>query len=108
MADVVISRAGANAICELLALKKPNILTPLPAASSRGDQLLNAASFEAQGYSIVLNEDDITTNLLVDKVHELYFNRQNYVEAMSRSHQMDAINTIMLLINEAANKSHTQ
>ena len=107
-ADIMISRAGANAICELLALKKPNILIPLPAASSRGDQLLNAASFEAQGYSIVLNEDDITTNLLVDKVHELYFNRQNYVEAMSRSHQMDAINTIMLLINEAANKSHTQ
>ena len=108
MADVVISRAGANAICELLALKKPNILIPLPAASSRGDQLLNAASFEAQSYSIVLNEDDITTNLLVDKVHELYFNRQKYVEAMSRSHQMDAVNTIMSLINEAANKSHTQ
>ena len=108
MADVVISRAGANAICELLALKKPNILIPLPAASSRGDQLLNAASFEAQGYSIVLNEDDITTNLLVDKVHELYFNRQNYVDAMSKSHQMDAVKTIMSLINEATNKSHTQ
>ena len=104
MADVVISRAGANAICELLALKKPNILIPLPAASSRGDQLLNAASFEAQGYSIVLNEDDITTNLLVDKVHELYFNRQNYVDAMSKSHQMDAVKTIMELINAAADK----
>ena len=104
MADIVISRAGANAICELLALKKPNILIPLPAASSRGDQLLNAASFEAQGYSIVLNEDDITTNLLVDKVHELYFNRQNYVDAMSKSHQMDAVKTIMELINEAADK----
>ena len=85
-------------------LKKPNILIPLPAASSRGDQLLNAASFEAQGYSIVLNEDDITTNLLVDKVHELYFNRQNYVDAMSKSHQMDAVKTIMELINEAADK----
>ena len=104
MADIVISRAGANAICELLALKKPNILIPLPAASSRGDQLLNAASFEAQGYSIVLNEDDITTNLLVDKVHELYFNRQNYVDAMSKSHQMDAVKTIMELINAAAEK----
>ena len=104
MADVVISRAGANAICELLALKKPNILIPLPAASSRGDQLLNAASFEAQGYSIVLNEDDITTNLLVAKVHELYFNRQNYVDAMSKSHQMDAVKTIMELINAAAEK----
>lgn len=104
MADVVISRAGANAICELLALKKPNILIPLPAASSRGDQLLNAASFEAQGYSIVLNEDDITTNLLVDKVHELYFNRQKYVEAIGRSHQMDAVKTIMDLIDHAVEK----
>ena len=59
MADLVISRAGANAICELLALKKPNILIPLPSSSSRGDQLLNAQSFEAQGFSIVINEDDL-------------------------------------------------
>ena len=49
MADVVISRAGANAICEILALKKPNLLMPLPAGSSRGDLILNAASFETQG-----------------------------------------------------------
>ena len=45
LADVVISRAGANAICELLALRKPNILIPLSAAASRGDQILNAESF---------------------------------------------------------------
>ena len=50
MADVVISRAGANAICELLALKKPNLLIPL-VSGSRGDQILNAKSFEAQGFS---------------------------------------------------------
>lgn len=100
MADLVISRAGANAICELLALKKPNILIPLPAASSRGDQLLNARSFESQGFSIVIDEDDLTTELLVDKVHELYFNRQNYHDAMARSGQMDSISTIMSLIEE--------
>ncbi|MDE5588142.1 MAG: undecaprenyldiphospho-muramoylpentapeptide beta-N-acetylglucosaminyltransferase [Acetatifactor sp.] len=100
MADLVISRAGANAICELLALKKPNILIPLPAASSRGDQLLNARSFESQGFSIVIDEDDLTTELLVDKVHELYFNRQNYHDAMSASGQMDSISTIMKLIEE--------
>ena len=69
MADIVISRAGANSICELLALKKPNLLIPLPAASSRGDQLLNAASFEAQGFSIVINEDDLTTELLVTNIN---------------------------------------
>lgn len=101
MADIVISRAGANAICELLALKKPNILIPLPAASSRGDQLLNAKSFESQGFSIVIDEDDLTTNLLVDKVHELYFTRQTYSDAMSRSGQMDSIATIMKLLEEA-------
>lgn len=102
MADIVISRAGANSICELLALKKPNLLIPLPAASSRGDQLLNAASFEAQGFSIVINEDDLTTELLVAKVHELFCNRQSYHEAMSRSGQMDSIRTITRLIEEAA------
>ncbi len=100
MADVVISRAGANAICELLALKKPNILIPLPASSSRGDQLLNAKSFEAQGFSIVINEDDLTTDLLVDKVHELYFTRQTFRDAMNRSGQMDSIKTIMKLIED--------
>ncbi len=102
MADIVISRAGANAICELLALCKPNILIPLPASSSRGDQLLNAASFEAQGFSIVLHEDDLTTSLLVEKVNELYANREKYFEAMDKSGQMDSISTIMELICEAA------
>ncbi len=104
MADIVISRAGANAICELLALRKPNILIPLPAASSRGDQILNADSFEKQGFSIVVHEDDLTTQLLVDKVHELYENRQKYTEAMKGSGQMDSIPRIMELINEAAGK----
>ena len=104
MADLVISRAGANAICELLALKKPNILIPLPTASSRGDQLLNAASFEAQGFSIVINEDDLTTNLLVNKVHELYENRADYTEVMKNSGQMDPIPKIMQLIEEVVAK----
>lgn len=102
MADIVISRAGANAICELLALRKPNILIPLPAESSRGDQLLNAQSFEAQGFSIVISEDDLTTELLVDRVHELFCNRQSYHDAMGQSGQMDSIRTIIRLIEEAA------
>lgn len=102
MADLVISRAGANAICELLALKKPNILIPLPAASSRGDQLLNAKSFEAQGFSIVIDEDDLTTDMLADKVHELYFSRHTFRNAMGKSGQMDSIKTILRLIEDAA------
>ena len=102
MADIVISRAGANAICELLALRKPNLLIPLPSSGSRGDQLLNAASFEAQGFSIVINEDDLTTQLLVNKVQELFAHRREYTETMGKSTQTDAIPKIIALIKEAA------
>lgn len=100
MADIVISRAGANAICELLALKKPNILVPLPAASSRGDQILNARSFEAQGYSIVIDDDDLSGRLLVEKVHELYAQRNSYMEAMNKSQQLNAVSVITAIIDD--------
>lgn len=100
MADIVVSRAGANSICELLALKKPNLLIPLSAHSSRGDQILNAKSFEAQGFSLVIDEDYLTENLLVEKIHELYFTRQTYSDAMSRSNQLGSIKTITDLIEK--------
>lgn len=104
MADVVISRAGANAICELLALQKPNLLIPLM-AGSRGDQILNAKSFESQGYSKVLMEDDITTQLLVDSVHELYFNKKIFIDAMSNSHQKNSIKNILNLIEQTVTEA---
>ncbi|MCI9386142.1 MAG: undecaprenyldiphospho-muramoylpentapeptide beta-N-acetylglucosaminyltransferase [Lachnospiraceae bacterium] len=105
MADIVISRAGANAICELLALRKPNLLIPLPAHASRGDQILNAKSFESQGFSMVADEDYLTAVTLTEKVHELYFTRQSYVEAMQNSKIKDSIETITALIEETVNSS---
>ena len=95
-------KSGANAICELLALKKPNLLIPLPASSSRGDQILNAKSFEAQGFSMVVEEEGLTKEILVDKVQELYASAQKYRENMTHSGQMDSIQTILQLSNEAA------
>lgn len=102
MCDIVISRAGANAICELLALKKPNLLIPLSAAASRGDQILNANSFKEHGYSSVLSEENVTPESLLTAVNELYANRSKYIEAMSASKQSDAINHIMALIKETS------
>ncbi|MCR5232391.1 MAG: undecaprenyldiphospho-muramoylpentapeptide beta-N-acetylglucosaminyltransferase [Lachnospiraceae bacterium] len=99
LADIVISRAGANAICELLALKKPNLLIPLPSASSRGDQLLNAQSFRKQGYSMVLTEDELTDDILLKMIDELYENRNRYIKSMEESRQNNAIETITSLIN---------
>ena len=102
LSDIVISRAGANAICELLALQKPNLLIPLSANASRGDQILNARSFEHQGFSKVLEEETLTNELLLDTVHELYDNRQQYVTAMQQSSQQTPIETIIQLIESAS------
>lgn len=105
LADIVISRAGANAICELLALRKPSLLIPLPASSSRGDQILNAKSFESQGFSMVADEDDLTPYTLVEKVHELYFTRQSFIDAMQNSSQRNSIATIIGLIENEVKKA---
>ena len=73
-ADLIISRAGANSICEILALKKPNILIPLSASASRGDQILNARSFEKQGFSKVLEEEHLTDDNLLNTIQDTYHN----------------------------------
>lgn len=100
--DLVVSRAGANAICELLALRLPNLLIPLPLAASRGDQLLNAASFETQGYSIVMQEENLDEDSLIDALNDLYQNRDTYIKKMESSSQYNAINSIIKLIEENA------
>ena len=100
IADLVISRAGANAICELLALQKPNLLIPLTSKSSRGDQLLNARSFESQGYSIVLEEDSLSIERFVSEIHQLYRNRNHFIEVMKNSTQTDSASIILSLIQD--------
>lgn len=97
-ADLVISRAGANAICELLALKKPNLLIPLPLASSRGDQILNAESFERQGFSYVLKEEEMTVSSLLDAIHFVESKKGDYIDAMKKSSQADSISMIVDLL----------
>ena len=101
-ADIVISRAGANAICELLALRKPNLLIPLSRNASRGDQILNARSFERQGFSLVLEEEELTTNSLLEAVHSLYANKDSYIDAMKQSTQQDSIQTILALLEKVS------
>ena len=102
LADIVISRAGANAICELLALRKPNLLIPLSAKASRGDQILNARSFERQGFSLVIEEEELSKDSLLQAVQNLYDNRSTFMDAMRSSGQQDSIDTIIGLIEEAA------
>ena len=100
MSDVVISRAGSNSISEFLALKKPNLLIPLSAKASRGDQILNAQSFEKQGFSIVLQEEDMTYVSLEKAVRSLYNDRQKYIKNMENSHMSDGVKEVIKVIKK--------
>lgn len=97
-ADLILSRAGANSICEILALRKPHILIPLSAAASRGDQILNAHSFEKQGFSTVLEEETVTDDTLYQAIQNTYQNRQQFIDAMNQSPLSDAVGTVINLI----------
>lgn len=95
MADMMLSRAGANALAEIVALKLPNLLVPLSKETSRGDQILNANSMMKQGYSLVLQEEELTPETLMTNIHELYKNLNNYKASMMRSMDTSGTEKVM-------------
>ena len=104
LADVVVSRAGANAICELLSLKKPSVLIPLSLAASRGDQILNAQSFDKSGYAKLLMEEDLTDETLLEAINHVYNKKDEYIRAMECSTKHDSITLIMNMIEELSSQ----
>ncbi len=94
-ADLIVSRAGSNSISEFLALKKPHLLIPLSAKASRGDQILNAASFEKQGFARVLQEEEMTGETMKREIFALYHKKEDYIAAMEQSHAADGVEAVM-------------
>lgn len=94
LADLVVSRAGANAIFEFLYYKKPMLLIPLPTRQSRGDQIQNAENFKNNGYAEVIHEDDLTRDSFLTCLDDIYMNRNSYIENMEKFHFQDAVGTI--------------
>ncbi len=102
MADLVISRAGATTLFELLALKKPNLLIPLSKQASRGDQILNAYSFEKQGFSKALAEENLNPESLLTQVNSVYDSRDEYIAAMNASQINNGIQSVLTTIEMLA------
>jgi UDP-N-acetylglucosamine--N-acetylmuramyl-(pentapeptide) pyrophosphoryl-undecaprenol N-acetylglucosamine transferase len=103
LADVVLSRAGANSVFELLALNKPSVLVPLTSASTRGDQLLNANYFEKKHYALVLDQNTATTQSLVSTIRRVYDDRKAFTETMCEDTRSDGTEAILTIIRETAN-----
>lgn len=102
LADVVLSRAGANAVFEFLALAKPAVLVPLPLSASRGDQILNAQYFEKKGYARMVDQDTATSDSLAEAVEQLYENRKAYIAAMTADARLDGTDEVLSEIRRAA------
>ena len=101
-ADVLISRAGSNTLCEILALRKPALLIPYPKEASRGDQILNARSFEQRGLARVLMQEDMTPETLAGSIIDTYKNRGPLIDAMERESSSDGVANVMQLIHQYA------
>ncbi|MCL2854421.1 MAG: undecaprenyldiphospho-muramoylpentapeptide beta-N-acetylglucosaminyltransferase [Defluviitaleaceae bacterium] len=95
---LVVSRAGSNSLAELLALHKPNILIPLPKHASRGDQILNAKSFEKQGFSVVLDEEGLGADDLTKAIKNTFARRAHFEEIMSKANSGDGTAEIIRII----------
>ena len=100
--DLVVSRAGANALYEILALEKPHVLIPLSEKVSRGDQVQNARYFEQQGISVVLNDDTLTPEQLVAAIMEVGAHSMDKILKMKALGISSATSTIIALIREQA------
>lgn len=100
-ADILLSRAGANAVFEFLALKKPALLVPLPLSASRGDQILNARYFEKHGFAKELPQEELTAERLTAELKTMYENRQEYVRAMEDYPNANGTDNVLKLIFEA-------
>lgn len=94
-ADVVLSRAGANALCEFHALRKPMVLVPLPLSASRGDQILNAASYEKRGLARVLPQEDMTADTLFKAVLSAFEQRDAFLDAVDASPAADGTEHVL-------------
>jgi UDP-N-acetylglucosamine--N-acetylmuramyl-(pentapeptide) pyrophosphoryl-undecaprenol N-acetylglucosamine transferase len=96
--DIFIGRSGATTLFELLALKKPSLLIPLPAGASRGDQILNAHSFEQLGIGVVLPQKDLTPDTLTAGIKKVYAKRASMMEAILRSDIPDGAKAVTEVI----------
>ena len=103
-ADLILSRAGANALCEFQALGKPMLLIPYPKGASRGDQILNAASFERRGLARVMAQESMTAETLAAALIDLLDNGDSLRQALRDAPPADGTQAVLKLIEEIQKK----
>lgn len=91
-ADIVISRSGSNSLAEIASWGKASIIVPIPESISR-DQRLNAFAYGKTGAAIVVEQANLTPNLLISEIERLFTNpkaRNDMAEAAKKFSRPDA------------------
>ena len=99
-ADIVLSRAGSNTLCELAALQKPMLLIPYPLGASRGDQIQNAESYRKQGLAMVLPQEKMNPALLTAELLSLLSHREELQTVLKSYPSKDGTEAVLALIEE--------
>jgi UDP-N-acetylglucosamine--N-acetylmuramyl-(pentapeptide) pyrophosphoryl-undecaprenol N-acetylglucosamine transferase len=104
-ADVVVSRAGANSLYELVALRKPHLLVPLPRSASRGDQISNAAYAQSHGWSRVVAEEELDAARLDADVRAIYADRERLAKVLEGAGLGDGTQAVADVIRRYARQA---
>ena len=99
-ADLVLSRAGSNALCEFQALDKPLLLVPYPKGASRGDQILNAQSYEKRGLCRVLLQENMTADTLAEALKKTWADRAVLAANVKAAPPADGTKRVLEMIEE--------
>lgn len=100
MADLIISRSGANSLYEILALKKPHILIPLSSKVSRGDQIQNANYFEQIGVSRIIKDENLNSDILFETIQNTWTSHHQIEKLLQQLNIKSGIESIVKVIEE--------
>lgn len=107
---VIISRSGVNTVTELLYLKKPALLIPLPYAQAQ-EQLKNAQMLVDFGLGEIVTQGQITSPALYDKIEAMITHQNMYTikkDEKAYDRIKDAAKNIVTVIKDVATASKTQ
>jgi UDP-N-acetylglucosamine--N-acetylmuramyl-(pentapeptide) pyrophosphoryl-undecaprenol N-acetylglucosamine transferase len=98
-ADLVISRSGANTICELAILGKPSILVPIP-WTYQNEQYKNALMLKEAGIAEIINQENLSGNLLLKTIREMFAKEETYSKKAVEAKKLVKLNAASALLEE--------
>ena len=97
-ADLIVSRAGASTIAEIMATKTPSILVPSPYVANN-HQYYNALDLVNKKISIMIEEKDLNKNTLIEAIDEM-FSEETFKEVKENLKEIKDISSSTIILDE--------